>query len=102
MTTEHDVRSGLLRETLRGAMDDARERCASLANDSSDRHFFLGVAAAADDGVRPERAEARPDGWLDMEDQSFREGYLAMQARIAALVMSGFELPGRLGLPEPA
>jgi hypothetical protein len=101
MTTDHDVRSALLKQMLRRAMDEAGERSASLPLDSSDRHFFLGVAAAAADEVHPERAEARPDDWWEREDLAFREGFLAMQARIAALVMTAGELPPQLHLPDP-
>ena len=100
MTTEHEVRRSMLKEALRGVMEEARERSASLADGSPDRHFYLGVALAAADQVHPETAGARAPGWLEEEDLALREGYLAMESRIAALVMSD-ELPVRVRLPDP-
>ena len=100
MTTDHEVRSSIRKEVLRGVLDEARDRSASLPAGCPDRQFYLGVALAAADQVHPEVSDARAPGWLDEEDLALREGYLAMQARIAALVMSG-ELPVRIHLPEP-
>lgn len=100
MTVEHDAQAALRLTALRAASEEANRRCGDHPLRSSERLWFLGVAMAADHAAHPERIDARPRHWLEGEEVALREGYLAMESRLGALV-GGADFPGRIRLPEP-
>lgn len=90
----------LLIQPLRDLIEAARQQRAALPQSSSDRRFYLGVEAAAEEFIHPEIAASRPREWPDREQAPFRNGYLATVAIIGAAVTAEHP-PGRLPLPAP-
>jgi hypothetical protein len=88
----------LIKEALRRLMAAAQSERAPMPADSPARAFYLGVEAAAQDSLHPERADAKPADWLEQEPPMFREGYartsvLVSTAMIADRAMLELPLP---------
>jgi hypothetical protein len=86
-------------QAVRGLISDARAARASVSLHSTERQFYLGVEAAAEEVLRPELANARSDNWLDHELASFREGYL-QTTNLLAIALTAAEVPSHLHLPS--
>ena len=78
-----DDRRIILHDAVRGLVRAASADRAVMAEDAPERQFSLGVEAAAEELLHPERADARPPGWLDRESLAFRSGYLRTQSLLA-------------------
>ena len=88
----------LIKEALRRLMKAAQSERALMPADSPGRAFYLGVEAAAQDVLHPERFDAKPADWLEREAPMFREGYaqtsvLVSTAMIADRTMLELPLP---------
>lgn len=94
-----DERHIVLREAIRGLAAKSRSARATLAFDVPEWSFYLGVEAAAQDNLHPERAGAKPAGWLERESVPFREGYLTASGMISTAAAFD-EPPGSFPLPE--
>lgn len=95
-TTQRVILLPALREVVKATVSE-RGR---LPLESRERQFYLGVEAAAQGILRPETLAGRSEDWLAHESSEFREGYLAMQAEITAVVATG-NVPMRLTVPQP-
>ena len=100
MSALHGPQRPIALEAVRGLIASARAERADLLVNSPERHFYLGVEAAAEEVLRPELASARSDEWLDRESSAFREGYL-QTANLLAVAMTAPQPPFRLPLPNP-
>lgn len=99
-TAAHGSQRLILLRAVRGLIDAARSERALLAASSPQRHFYLGVEAAAEEALHPELASARAPGWLDRESPAFREGYLQASTMLG-IAASAPEPPLKLALPHP-
>ena len=97
----HEYRRAVLVHALRELVEAARVERSTLAMASPERHFYLGVEAAAEEVLRPELRDARPEGWPGAEPLAFREGYLRA-TDLLATARNAADPPQRLLLPRPA
>jgi len=88
----------VLNNALRRLSDEARTEAALVSMTSPAHAFYTGVAAAAEDRLRPARQDSHSTAWLNAEQPAFREGYLKALSVIAA----AGHAPVRLLLPHPA
>jgi hypothetical protein len=87
----------LLNNALRLLLDEARTEAALVPMTSPVHAFYAGVAAAAEDRLRPTRQDSHSTAWLDAEQPAFREGYL----KASSVIASAGHAPVRLLLPDP-
>jgi hypothetical protein len=66
----------ILHDAIHELVTNVRRDRALLPARSAERDFLLGVEAAAEDVLHPERADARPEHWLEREAPAFRDGFL--------------------------
>lgn len=88
----------VLRQAILELLDAARSQRAAMSASAPERHFYLGVEAAAEEFLHPELAMSRGPRWLDLETPAFRSGYLKTSSRVAR-AMTATEPPLRLALP---
>lgn len=88
----------VLRQAILELQEAARSERATMSVSASERHFYLGVEAAAEEILHPELAMSRAPNWLDLETSAFRSGYLQTSSRLAR-AMTAPEPPLRLNLP---
>lgn len=82
--TEMANRRLVVKEALRRLSAAAQAECGRAPASAPERQFYLGVHAAAEDALHPERADAKPRDWLDREAPEFREGYAQGSNVVAA------------------
>jgi hypothetical protein len=75
----------ILHESICELREMARRERALMPSHAPERQFSLGVDAAAEDVLHPERAGARPEDWLARQSLPFREGYLRTEILLATL-----------------
>jgi len=88
----------LLNNALRQLLDEARMESALVPMTSPVHAFYAGVAAAAEDRLRPARQDSHRTAWLDAEQPAFREGYL----QASNVIATAGPAPVRLLLPRPS
>ena len=88
----------LLNNALRRLSDEARVEAALVPMTSPVHAFYAGVAAAAEDRLRPSRQDSHGTAWLDAEPPAFREGYL----KASSVIASAGHAPVRILLPHPS
>jgi hypothetical protein len=98
-TPLHGSQRPIALQAVRGLIADARTARASVSLHSTERQFYLGVEAAAEEVLRPELANARSDNWLEHELAEFREGYL-QTTNLLAVALTAADVPLRLHLPS--
>jgi hypothetical protein len=98
-TSAREVHQALLVRAVRTLVEGARSRRANLPQQSSERAFYLGVDAAAQELLHPELGMSRAPSWLELQLPAFREGYLRT-ADMLAMARTADQPPLRLALPE--
>ena len=100
LLTLRSSRQLLLRPMIDQLAAAARAERTLLSGSSREWQFYLGVEAAANGVLHPERYAALDDDWLSRETESFREGFLAAQASLSVAI-SAPTPPTHLALPRP-
>jgi len=72
-------------ETVQQLIDDARFEQASRPRLSLGRAYFVGVQAAAEQALHPDRVALRNVSWLDRFNPGFVSGYVETTALLAPL-----------------
>ena len=98
-SSAHGYQRPVLLRAVRNLIREARSERSTLPIDSPERHFHLGVEAAAMEVLHPEITDARAPEWLDQETPAFREGYRRTAGMLAS-AMTAAEAPLRLRLPD--
>jgi hypothetical protein len=88
----------VLNNALRRLSDEARMEAALVPMTSPVHAFYAGVAAAAEDRLRPTRQDSHSTEWLNAEQPAFREGYL----KASSVIATAGHAPVRLLLPNPS
>ena len=101
MSSLHDSQRPILLSAVRGLIRAARTERALLPEGSPERHFYLGVDAAAQEVLYPELTSSRDRAWLHREQPAFREGYLEASVLISTAATAP-EPPLRIALPSPS
>jgi hypothetical protein len=68
---------------VRGLVAEARSERSLLPVSSPERHFYLGVEAAAQAVLHPELGASRGTDWLERQPSAFLDGYLRTSTLLA-------------------
>jgi hypothetical protein len=89
----------ILLSAVRSLVAEARSERATMPAGSAERHFYLGVEAAADDILHPELTVSREQEWLERQPPAFRDGYLRT-AHVLEHASTAAEPPLHIPLPK--